>query len=69
MKLTVCNVCGKNFDKSDREQNACFTHTIGYGSLFDGQTLVLDLCCECFDSLLDGLLGQCKISPLLDGEV
>ena len=40
----------------------------GYGSEYDGEVIDLDVCCECFDKMLDKLVSQCKINPIQDGD-
>ena len=63
--ITYCNKCGKEFDETDV---ACGFHVkqrIGYGSVHDTDWLVLDLCCDCLDNLID----LCKIAPIVDGEL
>ena len=38
---------------------------VGYGSEFDGKSIELDLCCDCFDKLMnDYIIPRCKISPM-----
>lgn len=37
---------------------------IGYGSKHDGDIIDLDICCDCFDVLIDKLAKQCKINPI-----
>lgn len=55
-----CNVCGKTFDQADRNQHFTMYARIGYGSKYDGDELMLDICTDCMDSLID----RCVISPL-----
>lgn len=63
-----CNLCGKEFDIWDSQENlGIHTGTIGYGSGHDGDKLELDLCCDCFDKVIDDLIPKCKISPLIEG--
>ena len=50
----------------DEEENFCFRHRCGYGSAYDGYLLNLNLCCKCFDSLMDELVPRCKTNPLTD---
>lgn len=60
MKKTICNLCGKNFDFLDEQENFSIYTRIGYGSKYDDEQLKLDLCCECMDNLID----LCVISPV-----
>lgn len=64
--IKTCNLCGKKFDRWDEEENFCFHHRFGYGSAYDGYQLHLNLCCHCFDSLMDELVPRCKTNPLPD---
>lgn len=54
-KKQKCTVCGKKFDLYDKYADLCFVKQIGYGSIYDGETLNLCLCCECFDGLASKL--------------
>lgn len=63
MKLTICNLCGKDFDEDDRRMNASFVYTVGRFGAFEGMTLELDLCCACHDKLLLYLADVCEIAP------
>ncbi|MBE6618199.1 MAG: hypothetical protein E7626_00260 [Ruminococcaceae bacterium] len=62
----ICNMCGKVFDFWDTNENFCFDCYIGYGSSYDLQRLRLNLCCDCFDKVLDWMLPQCKINPMTE---
>lgn len=65
MTKLVCNMCGKDFDMWDTQENFGFHHHVGYGSEFDGEVINLDLCCECFDKLMkEHILPGCRISPI-----
>lgn len=55
-----CNMCGKTMDTYDRNLDMSFGRSIGYGSKYDGEIFDIDLCCDCFDKLVD----FCKIPPL-----
>ena len=62
---TLCNVCGQALD----EQEHIGLHTkIGYGSRHDGDIIDLDICCNCFDSLIDKLTSRCMINPIHESE-
>lgn len=63
-KPTKCNMCGRLFDECDYEQNFSFNRLIGYGSKYDLTKINLNLCCDCFDKVLDWIIPQCKIDPL-----
>lgn len=49
-----CDMCGKEFDEFDKQEMFCiYQSEIGYGSKFDGDNIDIDLCCCCFDKLMD----------------
>ena len=60
----VCNMCGKKFDLWDHQEEFCFDHHIGYGSAHDFERIQLNLCCQCFDKVIDWILPQCKYNPV-----
>ena len=60
----VCNMCGKTFDLWDHQEDFCFDHHIGYGSAHDFERIQLNLCCQCFDRVIDWILPQCKHNPM-----
>lgn len=63
---TLCNLCGKEFDTWDDQGNFGIHTRVGYGSKFDGDDVDLDLCCKCFDKLMDELITKCKINPITE---
>ena len=68
MNKTICNICGKEFDMWDQQEGFGLHYHVGYGSRFDGDRILVDMCCDCFDELMDTyILPKCKISPLEDG--
>lgn len=61
-------MCGKDFDEFDTQEDFSLHRYVGYGSGFDGSYIDLDLCCDCFDKLMnDYIVPRCKISPVEDG--
>lgn len=61
-KNVVCNKCGKRLDIWDTQEDfSIYRNQIGYGSKYDGDSIELDLCCDCMDELIDG----CKVSPIV----
>lgn len=61
MRKTVCNMCGKEFDMWDQQEAFGFNYVCGYGSRHDGEEVLCDLCCDCFDKLLEEyLIPKCK---------
>lgn len=61
---TLCNMCGKEFDQWDESESRGIHDQFGYGSKHDGDNIDLDLCCDCFDKVIDWVLPQCKINPI-----
>lgn len=65
-----CNVCGKEFDLYDRQEDfGIHTGTIGYGSKYDGDSINLDMCCDCFDKLMEDMIPKCKINPCTERDL
>lgn len=60
----VCNMCGKKFGLWDHQEDFCFDHKIGYGSAHDLERIQLNLCCRCFDKVIDWILPQCRHNPM-----
>lgn len=63
-----CNVCGKEFDIFDRQEDfqigRATPGTIGYGSIHDGEACNCHLCIDCFDKVMKSL--QFKYNPFYD---
>lgn len=55
---------GKLFDEWDYQEKFSFKSYIGYGSKYDLNKIDLNLCCSCFDKVMDFIIPQCKIIPL-----
>lgn len=62
---TLCNLCGKEFDIWDEQEEFGIHTRPGYGSQYDGDDVDLDLCCRCFDRLMNKLIPMCKLDPLV----
>ena len=62
MKIKRCTMCGKKFEQHDMFADLCFEKQIGYGSIHDGETFKINLCCECFDSAAYILRKICKFN-------
>lgn len=60
---TTCNMCGKKFDIWDIQECFQINRSLGYGTKYDGDSLNLNLCCECMERLID----MCTISPINEG--
>lgn len=56
----VCNLCGKELDFFDRQENFTIHTRIGYGSIHDGDKVHLQFCCDCFDKVV----AMCTVSPI-----
>ena len=65
---TLCNVCGKEFDMWDEQEELGLHTRFGYGTTFDGDRIDLDICCDCFDKLMDKFIPMCKINPITEME-
>lgn len=59
-----CNICGREFDVFDSQENFSINKCLGYGTKHDGDYLNLNICCECMDKIID----NCKISPTNETE-
>ena len=64
MSITICNMCKKEFDKVDYNQDFSFHHKVGYGSIYDGDEINLDLCCDCIDKVIKYIIDECEINPI-----
>lgn len=58
----VCNRCGKELDFWDIQEDFTLHSRIGYGSIYDGDGVHLQLCCDCFDKLVE----DCKVNPITE---
>lgn len=65
---TICNMCGKEFNMYDEIENRSLCDQFGYGSKYDGDNIRLDLCCNCFDKVIDWIVPQCKINPIEEND-
>lgn len=63
-----CNLCGKKFNEWDEQQDFSIHRSVGYGSIYDLHRVELNLCCECYDSIITYILKHGCISPVV-GEV
>lgn len=53
MKILKCDFCGKELNELDSQENFGFHYQhIGYGSQYDGESIDIDLCCDCFDKMM-----------------
>lgn len=61
--MKKCNVCGKQFDEYDYQEDFGIHTMVGYGSKYDCTHIDCDICCNCFDKLYDQLKTICVIPP------
>lgn len=59
-----CTMCNKIFDEWDLQEDFSWHKWIGYGSKYDLNKLDLDLCCDCFDKVLDFIVQNSVNNPL-----
>ena len=53
MIIHKCDFCGKDFDHWDIQEGFGFHFPrIGYGSKYDEMSIEIDLCCNCFDKMI-----------------
>lgn len=65
MIVRKCNICGKELDFYDIQEKLSFHSHMGYGSKFDLCNIDIDLCCNCFDQLMDEyIIPHCAIDPV-----
>ena len=63
-KFKICNMCGKTFNFWDNHENFCLERSVGFGSKYDLHHIRLNLCCGCFDKVIDWIIPQCKHDPI-----
>lgn len=50
----TCDMCGREFDDFDAQENfGIHYRNVGYGSKFDESHIHIDLCCRCFDKMME----------------
>lgn len=57
-----CTMC----DLWDEQEGFFLNRRIGYGSSHDGYQVKLQLCCGCFDRVLDMVAPLCRTNPITD---
>ena len=60
----TCHLCGKQFNLWDERQDFSFERHVGYGSKYARKDIALNLCCNCFDKVMNWLLPQCAVDPM-----
>ena len=58
-----CNICG---EKINGVAPIADNHKIGYGSQYDGDTLLLYVCNSCLDKVIDAISPMCCVAPVLN---
>ena len=66
--IPKCTMCEKPLDEWDMGEDFYFKRRIGYGSKYDFHIFEAQLCCSCFDKVLDKVLPMFKASPLSEYE-
>ena len=61
-----CNKCGKEL--LEYEIPLSINTYFGYGSVHDGDRLVLDLCQDCVDELVDMIKEKCTYSVIAEDD-
>lgn len=56
-----CNLCGTSFGMIDDIGGIKICTRLGYGSVYDGREVRMNICCKCVESLID----SCEVSPLV----
>ena len=64
----ICTMCGKKFDVWDEQQNFVVDREIGYGSKYDYHHIQMNLCCDCFDRVVDYIVDNSKTNPLTESD-
>lgn len=65
MRKHFCNICGKEFDEWDSLNGFSVDVYPGYGSKYDGDNVQMDICCACFDKMVDVLTEKCVYNPVV----
>lgn len=53
MMIRKCDLCGKVFNNYDEQEGFGLRYEVGYGSRYDGSSINVDICCDCFDKMMD----------------
>lgn len=68
--IRICDICGRNFDDWDLQENHHHYYSFGYGSIrHDLESIEFDVCAECFDKLIDAILPLFPKSPMSQMEI
>ena len=60
------DILPEEFDMWDEQEDLGLHTRFGYGTKFDGDSIDLDICCDCFDKLMDKFIPMCKINPITE---
>ena len=69
LKIRTCSRCGKVFDNLDIQENCEIFHHFGYGSKHDLERFHVDLCIDCYDTLIDTVIPLFKENPLKEEDI
>ena len=58
-----CNKCGKSLDMIESINTGHIEIPFFYGSKRDGDKMIISLCSECYDKLIDSFAESCEIKP------
>lgn len=54
MRLHKCDLCGKFFNAYDEQEHFGLHYSnVGYGSRYDRCHIDIDMCCNCFDKMME----------------
>ncbi len=62
--VRICTMCGHYFDDWDLEANNYIYHYFGFGSKKDDKIFEADLCCDCYDKIIDKIIPLFPLYPL-----
>lgn len=62
--IKVCDICGRTYEFLDVQASKSNTIYLGFGSKYDLNIFNYDVCCECFDKMIDLVLPLFPKSPL-----
>lgn len=57
----ACSMCGKFLDDMDKQSGFSIDKVMGYGSEYDGEHIVIQLCCDCTDKII----AKCQETSIL----
>jgi hypothetical protein len=63
MTNKICNKCSKKIVKTPCSEGQYISHEFSYESRFDGRTLEVDLCDNCYDNSITDFVKTLLIKP------